>query len=164
MSFHQRRSMIEQGHELSLSAQCLLLGLHRSGLYYQPVPVNPLELELMSLLDRQYLQTPFYGYRKMTAFLQGEGYQVNHKRVRRLMRVMGIEAIYPGINTSKANPDHKIYPYLLRGLHISRPNQVWVTDITYVPMRKGFMYLMAVLDLYSRFVLEWSVSNTMDAE
>ena len=164
MSLLERRKMIEQPHFLSLVSQCDLLSLHRSGLYYQPVAVASENLALMSLLDKQYLKTPFYGYRKMTKFLQGQGYQVNHKRVRRLMQLMGIEAIYCRPNTSEPNQAHKVYPYLLKGLSITKANQVWATDITYVPMERGFMYLMAIIDLYSRYVLEWSVSNTMEAE
>lgn len=164
MSLFERRKMVEAGHPLSIVSQSALLGLHRSGLYYRPVAVDEEDLALMALLDKQYLKTPFYGYRKMTVFLQGEGYQVNHKRVRRLMRVMGIEAIYCPANTSEPNKAHKIYPYLLKGLSITQVNQVWATDITYVPMPKGFMYLMAIIDLYSRYVLEWSVSNTMESE
>jgi putative transposase len=159
MSLLERRKMVEPGQALSLVSQTTLLGLHRSGLYYRPVAVNAEDLTLMILLDKQYLKTPFYGYRKMTVFLQGQGYLVNHKRVRRLMRVMGIEAIYCRPNTSQPNKVHQVYPYLLKGLPITHANQVWVTDITYVPMAKGFMYLMAILDLYSRYVLEWSVSK-----
>jgi len=164
MSLPERRKMIEQPHLLSLVSQCTLLSLHRSGLYYKPVAVANEDLVLMGLLDKQYLKTPFYGYRKMTKFLQGQGYQVNHKRVRRLMRLMGIEAIYCRPNTSQPNQAHKVYPYLLKGLSITKANQVWATDITYVPMKTGFMYLMAIIDLYSRYILEWSVSNTMEAE
>lgn len=164
MSLLERRKMIEPNHTLSLVSQTALLGLHRSGLYYHPVAVDAEDLLLMSLLDKQYLKTPFYGYRKMTVFLQEGGYQVNHKRVRRLMRVMGIEAIYCRPNTSQANKAHKIYPYLLKGLSITGANQVWATDITYIPMKKGFMYLMAIIDLYSRYVLEWSISNTMESQ
>lgn len=164
MSLLERRKMIEPNHTLSLVSQTALLGLHRSGLYYHPVAVDAEDLLLMSLLDKQYLKTPFYGYRKMTVFLQEGGYQVNHKRVRRLMRVMGIEAIYCPPNTSQANKAHKIYPYLLKGLSITGANQVWATDITYIPMKKGFMYLMAIIDLYSRYVLEWSISNTMESQ
>jgi putative transposase len=164
MSLLERRQMIEHEHPLSLVNQCDLLELHRSGLYYRPVAVAKEDLVLMGLLDKQYLKTPFYGYRKMTKFLQGQGYQVNHKRVRRLMQLMGIEAIYPRPNTSQPNQAHKVYPYLLKGLSITKANQVWATDITYVPMERGFMYLIAIIDLYSRYVLEWSVSNTMEAE
>ncbi len=164
MSLVERRKMVEHMHPLSLVSQCNLLGLHRSGLYYQPVEVGSEDLVLMALLDKQYLKTPFYGYRKMSKFLQGQAYQVNHKRVRRLMQLMGIEAIYCKPNTSQPNQAHKVYPYLLKGLAITQVNQVWATDITYVPMKTGFMYLMAIIDLYSRYVLEWSVSNTMEAE
>lgn len=164
MSLLARRKMVEQDHPISLVSQCHLLSLHRSGLYYQPVAVAHEDLALMSLLDKQYLKTPFYGYRKMTKFLQGQAYQVNHKRVRRLMQLMGLEAIYCRPHTSAPNKAHQIYPYLLKGLTITKVNQVWATDITYVPMERGFMYLMAIIDLYSRYVLEWSVSNTMEAE
>jgi putative transposase len=164
MSLLERRKMVEHHHPLTLVSQCNLLGLHRSGLYYQPVAVASEDLALMALLDKQYLKTPFYGYRKMTKFLQAQNYQVNHKRVRRLMQLMGIEAIYSKPNTSQPNQAHKIYPYLLKGLSIRKANQVWATDITYVPMERGFMYLIAIIDLYSRYVLEWSVSNTMEAE
>ena len=118
----------------------------------------------MRLLDEQYLLTPQYGYRKMQLVLAQAGYQVNHKRVRRLMRTVGIEAIYAKVNTSKPSVGHRIYPYLLCGLLIDRVHQVWATDITYIPMQTGFMYLMAIMDLYSRYVLKWSISNTMDAD
>ena len=118
----------------------------------------------MTELDKQYLKTPFYGIRRMTAHLRSLGYSVNHKRVQRLMRKMGLEAVYRKPNTSLPNKEHTIYPYLLKGLKITRPNQVWATDITYIPMAKGFMYLIAIVDLFSRKVLTWSVSNTMESE
>lgn len=118
----------------------------------------------MTELDKQYLKTPFYGIRRMTAHLRSLGHCVNHKRVQRLMRKMGLEAVYRKSNTSFPNKEHTIYPYLLKGLKITRPNQVWATDITYIPMAKGFMYLIAIVDLFSRKVLTWSVSNTMEAE
>lgn len=117
----------------------------------------------MRLIDEQYLLTPQYGYRKMTMFLRETGHLVNHKRVQRLMQTMGVEAIYPKPNTSQPTVGHRIYPYLLRGLIINRVHQVWATDITYVPMPDGYMYLMAVMDLFSRYVLAWSISNTMEA-
>lgn len=164
MNLSNRRKMVEHGCQLSLSHQCELLSLHRSILYYEPAKVCSEDLEMMALMDKQYLKTPFYGYRKMLIFLVQQGYHVNHKRVRRLMRTMGIEAIYARPNTSKPNKEHKIYPYLLKNVSITKANQVWATDITYVPMAKGFMYLIAVLDLYSRYVLAWSISNTMEAE
>ena len=155
--------MIELNHgQLSIRRQCELLGLNRASLYYQPVPESKENLHLMRLIDEQYLDTPFYGSRRMTAWLESKGYCVNRKRVQRLMRLMGIEAVYPRPNTSKVNPSHKIYPYLLRGLAIVRPNQVWSTDITYIPMPRGYMYLVAIIDWYSRYVLSWKVSNTMD--
>jgi putative transposase len=156
--------MIEIAHPaLSIRRQCALLGLNRSSYYYQPAAESPFNLTLMRLLDEQYLRTPFYGYRKMTQYLrQKEGYQVNAKRVSRLMQLMGLQAVYPRPRTSQPGCDHKIYPYLLRGVQINRPNQVWSADITYVPMQRGFMYLVAVLDWYSRYVLSWEVSNTLD--
>ena len=149
---------------LSLTRQCQLLGLSRSSLYYQPATDNTEDLALMALIDRQFLETPYYGSRKMTAWLRREGPIVNRKRVRRLMRQMGLQVIWQKPNTSKPNPEHKTYPYLLRGLTIDRPNQVWATDITYIPMPKGFFYLVAIMDWYSRRVLSWRLSNTLDTE
>jgi len=125
--------------------QCELVGLNRSGLYYEAVPESELNLKLMRLMDEQYLQTPFYGWRRMTAWLQRQGHEVNHKRVRRLLLKMGLQAVYPKPQTSKMGQGHKIYPYLLRNLTIERPNQVWSTDITYVPMPRGFMYLVFLI-------------------
>lgn len=144
--------------------QCQLLGIHRSQLYYEPVPETAENLELMRRLDEQYLKTPFWGSRNMTVFLQGEGYPVNRKRTQRLMRKMGLEGIAPGPSTSRPAPQHQVYPYLLRDVVIDRPNQVWSSDITYVPMRHGYLYLVAVLDWYSRYVLSWRLSNSMDVE
>jgi putative transposase len=158
--------MVEMsGCELSIVQQCILLSLCRSTLYYKPEgQETDLNLKLMEELDKQYLKTPFYGFRKMTMHLKNLGYAVNRKRVRRLMRLMGLETIYRKPNTSLPNKEHHIYPYLLSGTKITHINQVWATDITYIPMKKGFMYLMAIMDLYSRKVLHWSVSNTMEAE
>lgn len=158
--------MIEKGHpEISLNRQCALLSIHRSGLYYQPKSASSLNLELMRLLDEQYLKKPYYGvYRMWEWLVKDKGFKINIKRVRRLCRLMGLEAIGPKPNTSKPAPGHKVYPYLLRGLEVTHSNHVWATDITYVPMAQGFMYLMAVIDLKSRYVLNWSISNTMDAE
>lgn len=164
MSLAQRRSLVDPAAEGSLRQQCQWLGLHRSAYYYEPIAIDSEDLFLMRLLDEQYLLTPQYGYRKMQLVLAQAGYQVNHKRVRRLMQVIGIEAIYAKVNTFKPAKGHRIYPYLLRGLLIDRVHQVWATDITYVPMPTGFMYLMAIIDLYSRYVLKWSISNTMDAD
>ncbi len=144
--------------------QCTLLDISRSGLYYQPVGISEEDLTLMKLIDRQYLATPFYGARKIAAWLKSQSHQVNRKRVRRLMQLMGIKAIYRRPRTSKPAPGHKIYPYLLSGLKITRPNQVWAADITYIPMARGFLYLVAIIDWYSRYVLSWRLSNTLDAD
>lgn len=164
MSLTQRRALIDPTAPGSLRQQCQWVGLHRSAYYYQPLKADSEDLLLMRLLDEQYLLTPFYGYRKMRLVLTQAGYQVNHKRVRRLMQVVGIEAIYTKVNTSKPAVGHRIYPYLLRGLTIIRVHQVWATDITYIPMQTGYMYLMAIIDLHSRYVLRWSISNTMTAD
>jgi putative transposase len=155
--------MIEQPNPLSRRRQCQLLGLSRAALYYHPVEVSAEELALMVLIDRQYLRTPFYGSRRMTAWLQTQGHHVNRKRVQRLMRLMGIEAIYQRPRTSRPAPEHRIYPYLLRGLMIERVNQVWAADITYIPMAHGFLYLVAVMDWVSRYVLAWRLSNLLDS-
>lgn len=155
--------MIEPNHpQLSVRRQCELLGLNRSTLYYEPAGESAENLHLMRIMDEQYLRTPFYGWPRMTAWLRRQGYAVNSKRVRRLLRKMGLQAIYPKPKTSLADKGHKIYPYLLRGLAIVRPNQVWSADITYVPMPRGFMYLVAVMDWFSRYVLAWQLSNTLD--
>jgi putative transposase len=156
--------MIERDHpQLSVRRQCELIGLNRSTLYYQPCRESAFNLHLMRLIDEQYLKTPFYGWPRMTACLQRRGYSVNHKRVRRLMRIMGLQAIYPKPNTSMSSRGHKVYPYLLKGFEITRSDQVWCADITYVPMQHGFMYLVAIMDWYSRYVLAWQLSNTLDA-
>jgi putative transposase len=155
--------MIEQPNPLSLSRQCQLLGLSRAALYYRPVEVSDYELELMALIDRQYLRTPFYGSRRMTAWLRTQGHPVNRKRVQRLMGLMGLEVIYQRPRTSRPAPGHRTYPYLLRGLAIERVNQVWAADITYIPMARGFLYLVAVMDWVSRYVLAWRLSNLLDA-
>jgi putative transposase len=155
--------MITKEKDMSISHQCELLQIHRSGLYYTPVPEREENLQLMRLMDEQYFKTPFYGIRKLTEWLYGEGYDVNHKRVKRLMNVMGWQTIYRQPNTSKPNKQHPVYPYLLKGLTINRANQVWATDITYIPMRRGFMYLCAIIDLHTRYVVNWSISNTMTA-
>lgn len=155
--------MIEQPNPLPLSRQCQLLGLSRAALYYRPVAVSDYELELMALSDRQYLCTPFYGSRRMTAWLRTQGHLVNRKRVQRLMGLMGLEVIYQRPRTSRPAPGHRTYPYLLRGLAIERVNQVWAADITYIPMARGFLYLVAVMDWVSRYVLAWRLSNLLDA-
>ncbi len=142
--------------------QCELLELARSSYYYEPAGESAENLHYMRRIDEQYLRTPFYGSRRMTVHLQQQGYAVNRKRVLRLMRRMGLEGLAPGPNTSRPAPEHRVYPYLLRDLEIARPDQVWATDITYVPMPTGFMYLVAILDWYSRYVLAWELSNTLD--
>jgi putative transposase len=144
--------MIEPKHpELSIRRQCELVGLNRSTYYWQPAGETALNLALMEQIDKEYTRTPFYGYRKMTVRLvQKHGYEVNHKRVARLMQKMGLQAIYTGPKTTIADKQHKKYPYLLRGLEINRPNQVWSTDITYIPMQQGFMYLVAIIDWFSQ--------------
>jgi putative transposase len=141
-----------------------LLGISRASLYYEPVEEDAENLELMKRIDRQYTRVPFYGSRRMTMWLQEQGYAVNRKRVARLMRSMGIEAVYPKPRLSQPGEGHKIYPYLLRTLKIERPDQVWCTDITYIPMAQGFLYLVAVMDWFSRFVLSWALSLTMELE
>jgi len=156
--------VVDRQHpSLSVVRQCNLLDISRSGLYYQPKGISEEDLTLMKLIDRQYLATPFYGARKIAACLKDQNYGVNRKRVRRLMRVMGIKAIYRRPKTSQPAPGHKIYPYLLGGMKITRPNQVWAADITYIPMARGFLYLVAIIDWYSRYVLSWRLSNTLDA-
>jgi putative transposase len=157
------RPLIEADHpELSMRRQCELLGLPRSSLYYEPAPESAENLRLMQWIDQEYTAHPFYGSRKMTVWLVGQGEAVNRKRVQRLMRLMGLEAIYPKPKLSAAGRGHRIYPYLLRDGAIERPDQVWSTDITYVPLARGFMYLAAVIDGYSRYVLAWRLSNTLD--
>ena len=142
MSRRRRLAMVNRGHPgLSVVKQCRLLQLSRSAVYYRPTPTNPADLDLMAGMDRQYLKTPYYGSRRMTAWLRTQGHQVNRKRVRRLMRAMGLEAIYRKPNTSKPAPEHRIYPYLLKGVAVDRVNQVWAADITYLPMSRGFLYL-----------------------
>jgi putative transposase len=143
--------------------QCRLLDISRSGLYYQPVGISQDDLTLMKMIDRQYLITPFYGARKMAAWLKSRGHKVNRKHVQRLMQIMGIKAIYRHPRISKPSAGHRTYPYLLSGIKIVRPNQVWAADITYIPMVRGFLYLVAIMDVYSRYVLSWRLSNTLDA-
>lgn len=157
-----RQNWISEDAEYSIRRQCCLAGVSRTSFYYQPVPESAENLELMRLIDEGYLTRPYYGTRRMTDWLVEQGYGVNRKRVTRLMRIMGLQAITPGPHTSKPKVGHKVYPYLLKGLDITHPNQVWSTDITYIPMRHGYLYLTAVIDWYSRYVLSWEISNTMD--
>lgn len=160
-----RRPMVDKQHSsLSIAGQCRLLGIHRSGLYYQPCSESEENLAVMRLLDEQYFKTPFYGVRRLTVWLRSLGYLINRKRVKRLMELIGWQTIYRKPWLSKPDKEHKVYPYLLKGLDINRANQVWAMDITYVPMRRGFMYLCAVIDLHTRYVVNWSVSNSMTAE
>jgi len=144
--------------------QCDLLDFSKSSYYYQPAEVDEMTLLLMNLIDEEYTRHPFYGSRKMTAYLRQEGYDINRKRVQNLYRKMGIEAVYPKPNLSEQNKQHKKYPYLLRGIVIDRCNQVWSTDITYIRMKYGFVYLMAIIDWYSRYVLDWELSTSLDAD
>jgi len=149
---------------LSIARQCDLLSIARSTYYYDAKGESPLNLELMRLIDEQFLETPYYGSRQMAKHLRREGWCVSRKRTRRLMRKMGLVPIYQKPNTSKPHPEHRIYPYLLRGLDITEPGQVWCSDITYIPMRRGFLYLVCIMDWYSRKVLSWRLSNTMEAD
>jgi putative transposase len=165
MSVERRRQMIEPGHpSLSVVRQCELVSISRSGFYYQPVGETAENLALMRLIDAQFLETPWYGSRQMASHLRREGYKVSRKRIRRLMAKMGLVPIYQRPRTTVPHPEHRIYPYLLRDMAITRPNQVWCADITYIPMRRGFLYLVAVMDWATRKVLSWRVSNTMDVE
>ena len=167
MPLSDKRKMISKGHsKLSLTKQCNLIGIHRSGIYYKPSVESDLNLELMQLMDKHYLDHPFKGAPQMFKWLTlDKGYKVNHKRVERLYYdVMGLRATQPGRHTTKRNKEHKIYPYLLRNLKVERSNQVWQIDITYIPMAKGFMYMVAIIDVYSRYIVNWSISNNMEAE
>jgi len=156
---------VEPAHpQISVSRQCELLGLARSSYYYESRREGSYNELLMRLIDEQYTRTPFYGVRRMTAWLRSIGHPVNHKRVARLMNRMGLEAIYPKHRTSKSHLQHRKYPYLLKGLEIVYPNQVWATDITYIRMRRGFIYLTAIMDWFSRYVLAWEVSITLETE
>jgi putative transposase len=149
---------------ISVCRQCELIGLPRASFYYEPAGESAENLLLMRLLDEQYTRTPFYGVLKMTAWLRENGHPVNCKRVRRLLRLMGLEAIYPKPRLSLLSPGHQVYPYLLRGVRVTRVNQVWSADITYVRLLGGFVYLVAIIDWYSRYVLSWEVSTTLESE
>jgi putative transposase len=163
VSIDVKRSWIDPHHpELSVRQQCALIGLNRASYYLAPAVESPANLTLMRQIDEQYLKTPFYGSRRLAEVLSTSSQPINRKHVQRLMRIMGITAVYPKPRTTIRNANHQIYPYLLRGLKIDRPNQVWSADITYIPMPSGFMYLVAVIDWYSRFVLAWQLSNTLD--
>ena len=159
-----RRQLIDAEHDtLSIRRQCQLLNLPRSTFYYEPATETEENLQLMRLMDEQYLKTPFYGSRRMTVWLQQQGQEVNRKRVQRLLRLMGLEAVYPKKRTTQRGAGHTIFPYLLRGVSIDHPDQVWSTDITYIPLRRGFMYLVAIMDWFSRYVLSWRLSNSLES-
>ncbi len=163
MSRGERKAMIRRAHsDLSLSRQCRLLSISRSSFYYAPKGESPENLALMRRIDELFLKYPFYGSRQMVRQLRREGIRIGRHRVRRLMRLMGLEAIYQAPRTSEPHPAHRVYPYLLKGLVIERPNQVWCADITYIPVQRGFLYLVAVMDWATRHVLAWRLSNTMD--
>lgn len=157
--------MIESGHkELSIVKQCELVQVSRSGFYYEPVQESQENLGIMRWMDEQYLDTPFYGVERLLVLLVCKGYKINRKRLRRLMKVQGWQTLYPTPRTTRIDPAAYKYPYLLKGLSIERRNQVWAIDITYVPMKRGFMYLCAIIDLHTRYVVGWSISNTMTAD
>lgn len=156
---------MEHGHtQISVKRQCQLLGLSRSSFYYKSSVISQEDIELMNLIDEEYTRHPFYGTRRMKVWLEREGYSVSRKRVRRLYRVMGITAVYPKKNLSKKDKSHAIFPYLLRDMAITEVDKVWSTDITYIRLEKGFVYLMAIIDWYSRYVLDWSLSVTLEAD
>jgi putative transposase len=157
-----RKEWVERDPQYSIRRQCRLACISRSVIYSEPASETEANLALMRLIDEQYMRHPEFGYPRMTDWLRDQGHKVNHKRIARLMRLMGLQAITPGPHTSKPAPEHKIYPYLLRGVNIDRVGQVWSTDITYIPMQFGFMYLAAVIDWYSRYVLAWTLSNSLD--
>ena len=162
-SLDHKRLLIEKNNsEISICRQCELLGIARSSYYYEPVKESDYNLQLMRLIDEEYTKHPFYGVPRMTDWLNNQGYQVNHKRIERLMKKMGLQGICPKRNTSKSVQEHKKYPYLLRGLEVDHPNHVWCSDITYIRLTKGFLYLVAIMDWYSRYVLSWEISNTLD--
>ena len=160
----ERREMIQGAHELTKTRRCELLGLARSTAYYSPSPLIESDLQLMRVIDEIHLEYPFYGSRRICDELDTRGYRVNRKRVKRLMREMGIRALYPRPRTSIAHQGHKVYAYLLRDMTVDRANQVWASDICYIPMAKGFMYLVAIMDWQTRKVLSWRISNTMDSD
>lgn len=159
-----KRTFVEADNKkISVVRQCQLLGINRSTIYYRQRAESDEDLELMRLLDAQYTETPFYGYRRMTVYLQNLGYRVNHKRIIRLMRKLGLEAIYPKPNLSKPHKEHLKFPYLLRGIEIEHSNKVWATDITYIRLKGGFIYLLAIMDWHSRFVIDFEVSNSLES-
>ncbi len=165
MSHGRRKEAVDPGHKgLSVARQCDLLSISRSTFYYEAKGESPLNQKLMRLIDEQFLETPFYGSRQMARWLGRQGYCVSRKRVGRLMLKMGLTPIYQKPNTSKPHPEHRVYPYLLRGINISEPDQVWCADVTYIPMRRGFLYLVAIMDWATRKVLSWRLSNSLGAD
>ncbi len=163
MSRKSRQAMIDRkGSKLSLVRQCSLLDISRGSVYYRPTPAKAQDLDLMALMDRQYMKTPFYGSRRMRVWLSGQGHPVGRDKTKRLMRLADLEAVYRRPNTSRPTPEHRVYPYLLRGMKIDRVDQVWTADITYIPMARGFLYLVAIMDWYSRYALAWRLSNTLE--
>lgn len=166
MSLDKKRHLISHEHpHLSVVQQCDALKIHRSGIYFKPKGEKQLNLRLMRLIDAKFMDCPFYGVPRMTTWLREDmGYIVNEKRIARLYQLMGLQTIFPKKNLSKRNQQHKIYPYLLRNMKITRANQVWETDITYIPLERGFMYCLAFIDVYSRKIINWSISNTMNVE
>lgn len=166
MSLDRKRHMVSKEHtQLSIVRQCEVLEIHRSGIYFKPRPESGYNLHLMRLIDEKFLDCPFYGVPRMTTWLREDmGHRVNPKRIERLYKLMGLQTIFPKKNLSKRNKEHKIYPYLLKNLPITKPNHVWQADITYIPLERGFMYMIAFIDVYSRKVLNWSISNSMTAD
>ncbi len=164
MSRERRREMVDrQNPALSTLRQCALLDISRSSLYYRRKGTSSEDLAVMKAIDQQFLVTPFYGSRRMTVWLSRQGYSLGRKRVQRLMRSMGLTAVYRRPRTSQPGPGHKVYPYLLGSMEITKPNRVWAADITYIPMARGFLYLVAIMDWHSRYVVAWNLSNTLDA-
>lgn len=165
MSVRDKRALVEPKLiDISVTRQCELLGIARSGLYYRPLSEPDENLVLLRILDETYTKYPYFGSRRMTYWLRNLGYCINRKRIIRLMQKLGLATIYPGPKTSKSNPEHKVYPYLLRDIQVKSINHVWSTDITYIRLRSGFIYLTAVIDWYSRYVLSWEISNTLDSD
>ena len=161
---NQRQNLVDTQHDLSVRKQCELLSIHRSGLYYAPKGESPENLEIMRIMDEHYMHHPTEGVLNVQDLLFTLGFLVNHKRVRRLLRLMGLMAIYPKKNLSRLGLRKYIHPYLLKGLEINRPNQVWQIDISYLPMKNGFLYITAIIDVYSRYIVGWGISNTLDAD
>jgi putative transposase len=160
-----KKELIDMNHpQLSIKQQCALIGLNRSSYYAKPVWLEPQELQVLNRMDEIFTEHPYYGNRRMMHVLRAEGYMIGRKKVRRYYQILGIEAIYPKMNLSKRNQEHKVYPYLLRGLEISKPNQVWSMDITYIRLKTGFVYLCAIIDWHSRYVLSWRLSITLQSD